>query len=169
MSLTCPPADLSFLLVFIYNLLIRHQNCKILIHNRSKLEILEDPFDVNAMDYNKSNALKSSLWEVQSLSKHYSSYVSKEVEKLSMLNQTNEFPLDESFENNSYEAVSHFQSNLQNVLLAKIKLFYKKKKLIDLELDSNKATANCAINYTMNDQVDNEYFDRNISNLLKIN
>ncbi|CAF0729897.1 unnamed protein product [Brachionus calyciflorus] len=146
MTLTCPPADLKFLIMFIYNLLIRHPNCKILIHNKSKVEVLEDPFDVNCMDYNKCNALKSSLWEIQSLKKHYCAYVSKEVEKLTSLSQTIEFPLDDAFENNSYES------------------------LIEIELDSNKATANCAINYSIClHEKDKEFFDRNVSSLVRIN
>jgi len=32
MLLTCPPGDTRFLILFIYNLLIRHKNCKVLIH-----------------------------------------------------------------------------------------------------------------------------------------
>ncbi|CAF1090200.1 unnamed protein product [Brachionus calyciflorus] len=94
MTLTCPPADLKFLIMFIYNLLIRHPN----------------------------------------------------FEKLTSLSQTIEFPLDDAFENNSYEF------------------------LIEIELDSNKATANCAINYSIClDEKDREFFDRNVSNLVRIN
>ena len=76
-----------------------------MIHNKSKLEIFDDPYDVNCNDYNKCNALKSSLWEIQSLKKHYCAYASKEIEKLTNLNQAIEFQLDDAFENNSYEAV----------------------------------------------------------------
>jgi U3 small nucleolar RNA-associated protein 19 len=109
MSLTCPPADLKFLVLFVYNLLIRHQNCKVLIHNGVKrlLDPRDDPFDINCMDYDKCNALKSSLWEIQSLKTHYSYYVSKEIEKLDNLKpNSNEFQLDEAFENNSYQQVA---------------------------------------------------------------
>jgi U3 small nucleolar RNA-associated protein 19 len=127
MSLTCPPGDLPFLILFSYNLLIRHQNCKILIHNSSKNKnskqfnsVLEDPFDVNELDYNKSKALKSSLWEIQSLKNHYLSNVSKQADKINSIN-TIEYSLDDVFENNSYEA------------------------LIEQELDPTKATPNCAI------------------------
>lgn len=105
MSLSCPPGDLKFLVLFIFNLLIRHPNCKILIHNKTKADILEDPFDINCVDFKKSNALKSSLWEIQALKSHYCSYVSKEIEKVNNLSQAVEFQLDDAFENNSYEAV----------------------------------------------------------------
>lgn len=36
MLLTCPPGDARFLILFIYNLLIRHKNCKVLIHRATK-------------------------------------------------------------------------------------------------------------------------------------
>lgn len=105
MSLTCPPGDLKFLVLFIYNLLIRHPNCKILIHNKTKIETLEDPYDINCLDFKSCNAIKSSLWEIQSLKSHYCAYVSKEIDKINSLNQTAEFQLDDAFENNSYESV----------------------------------------------------------------
>ena len=56
----------------------------------------------------KCNALQSSLWEIQSLKSHYLCHVSKEVDKLYHLNHTEEYPLDDAFENNSYEEVNIF-------------------------------------------------------------
>lgn len=41
MALSCPPADLKFIILFVYNLLIRHPNCKVLIHNSSKKKITD--------------------------------------------------------------------------------------------------------------------------------
>ena len=70
LSLTCPPGDLRFLILFVFNLLIRHQNCKVLIHRNSSNKInsenntKHDPFDVNTKDFTKTNALKSSIWEI---------------------------------------------------------------------------------------------------------
>ena len=40
MSLTCPPGDARFMILFIYNLLIRHKNCKILINNTKALDCI---------------------------------------------------------------------------------------------------------------------------------
>ena len=34
------------------------------LNNLNKILQLDDPYDVNCKDYNKSNALKSSLWEI---------------------------------------------------------------------------------------------------------
>lgn len=91
----------------------------------------DDPYDVECNDFNKCNALKSSLWEiqvsfnqnkicfkntnyefcsVQSLKNHYAAYVSKEVEKLNNLNANMEYQLDEAFENNSYDSVLDINS-----------------------------------------------------------
>ena len=70
LSLTCPPGDLRFLILFVFNLLIRHQNCKVIIHKNSSNKpstsekMIDDPFDVNCKDFSKTNALKSSLWEI---------------------------------------------------------------------------------------------------------
>jgi len=112
MLLTCPPGDSRFLTLFIYNLLIRHKNCKVLIHRVAKKKESQiatgDSFNVNSNDYTKCGALKSSLWEIQSLKKHYFFGVSKEVEKLYNLNHTEEYQLDDAFENNSYEEVKNY-------------------------------------------------------------
>lgn len=141
LSLTCPPGDLRFLILFVFNLLIRHQNCKVLIHKKGGY-VNEDPFDINTKDFTKSNALKSSIWEILSLRTHYLSHVSKEVEKIYSLNQPNEFMLDEAFENNSYEDI------------------------IMQELDSTKGTSNCAMNFKLQDDL---VYDSAVSNLLKFN
>lgn len=146
MLLTCPPGDARFLILFIYNLLIRHKNCKVLIHRVAKKkdsnESTNDPFDVNCTDYTKCNALKSSLWELQSLKSHYLSHVAKEVGKLHSLNINEEYSLDDVFENNSYE------------------------EMILQELDSSKGTSNCAINYHFQNNEDLVVYDSNVSNLL---
>lgn len=151
MLLTCPPGDARFLTLFVYNLLIRHKNCKVLIHRQKKKNESEttqsDAFNINCTDYTKCNALKSSLWEIQSLKSHYFCHVSKEVDKLNNLNHTEEYPLDDAFENNSYE------------------------ELILQELDTTKGTANCALNHHFqnNEDPDLLVYDSNVSNLLKYN
>ncbi len=124
MLLTCPPGDAKFLTLFVYNLLIRHKNCKVLIHRVAKKKesdvVSGDPFNVNSTDYAKCGALQSSLWEIQSLKKHYFCAVSKEVDKLYNLSHTEEYQLDEAFENNSYEEVDNQR------LKQKLKTFFFK-------------------------------------------
>ena len=52
----------------------------------------------------------------QSLEQHYSPSVSKEVEKLKSISDV-EYPLDDAFENNTYENVRHFPSSCFLLLL----------------------------------------------------
>lgn len=58
---------------FIYNLMKRHPSCMIMVHNtsHSKPGSYEDPFDVNEPNPLKTNAIGSSLWEMETLMSHY--------------------------------------------------------------------------------------------------
>lgn len=82
-ALFTPATDQEMLLVFIRNLLIRHPSSRILIHRKNDKEVARsfntDPFDYNETDPSKSNAMKSCLWELNTLKSHYSSVVLKSV------------------------------------------------------------------------------------------
>ena len=59
---------------FIYNLLKRHPTCMIMIHNTNvanKSSSYEDQFDPEEQDPLKTQAINSSLWEVETLMSHY--------------------------------------------------------------------------------------------------
>ena len=53
----------------------------------------------------------------------------------------------------------------------KVKYFFSISKLIEQELEGNKTTANCAINYAfeMNEKSSTVFYDLNVSKVLKIN
>jgi hypothetical protein len=95
---------------------------------------------------------------------------------LSMLNQNREFELDDAFENNSYESVNrsafHFTVtyNENSYFILNLIVILK---LISMELDSNKATANCAVNYFYSKnkrEIENdEFYDFSVSKVLKLN
>lgn len=73
LSLIAPPQDIIIILHFIGNLIIRHPGLKRLICDRNSdgsREIAEDPFVMDEADPNKSQALQSSLWEIQLLRNH---------------------------------------------------------------------------------------------------
>lgn len=73
LSLIAPPQDIIIILYFIGNLIIRHPGLKRLICDRNStgaVEISEDPFVMDMADPNKSQALQSSLWEIQLLRNH---------------------------------------------------------------------------------------------------
>lgn len=79
LSLTTTPAGAMVSVRFIYNLLKRHPSCKVLIHRPTDnaMDKGNDPFVEDENDPAKSNALESSLWEVQSLLQHYHPDVAK--------------------------------------------------------------------------------------------
>lgn len=87
-TLDAPPGAIVTVIPFIYNLLKRHPNCMIMLHNPAfisdpfqeideiqKLKIRKaeysDPFDVNETNPELSNAIDSSLWELETLMNHY--------------------------------------------------------------------------------------------------
>ncbi|CAO3613122.1 unnamed protein product [Cunninghamella echinulata] len=79
LSLSAPPSACVIIVPFIYNLLKRHPTCMSMIHNQSSNannQSLDDPFDFDTTDPYKSNAIDSSLWELQTLSQHYYANVS---------------------------------------------------------------------------------------------
>jgi len=81
LSLSAPPDALLCLIPLIYNLLIRHPNCKTLLHSSSTQTLTNDPFVESERDPAKSRALESCLWEVKSLVEHYHHRVSTEARK----------------------------------------------------------------------------------------
>lgn len=56
---------------FIYNQLKRHPSCMIMVHKPDASSVKEDPFDVAEKDPLKTNAMASSLWELETLMSHY--------------------------------------------------------------------------------------------------
>lgn len=81
--LTASPGAIVSILPLIYNLLKLHPNCMILIHDpeyvpknyelydKVKNLKFEDPFDINEKDPEMSDAINSSLWEIDTLMSHY--------------------------------------------------------------------------------------------------
>lgn len=66
------PADKMFAISFIANMIKRHPRCVRLIHRKPRkyteaLTFTADPFLSEESDPSKTKALKSSLWEIQSL------------------------------------------------------------------------------------------------------
>ena len=88
LSLSAPPGAIVSIFPFIYNLLKKHPNCMVMIHNpkylsdpfdgperRQELRTLRaqyvDPFDMSEPNPELTHALDSSLWELQTLANHY--------------------------------------------------------------------------------------------------
>uniref|UniRef100_A0ABI8AF19 Nucleolar complex associated 4 homolog n=1 Tax=Felis catus TaxID=9685 RepID=A0ABI8AF19_FELCA len=77
LALTAPPEALLMVLPFICNLLRRHPACRVLVHRPPGPELDADPYDPAEEDPAKSRALESSLWELQTLQRHYHPEVSQ--------------------------------------------------------------------------------------------
>ncbi|XP_045173435.2 nucleolar complex protein 4 homolog B-like [Mercenaria mercenaria] len=71
-SLVAPPSGLLVSVPFIFNLIIRHPNCKSLIHRPDmEMDFDDDPYDHLEKDPAKCKATESCLWELKTLQHHY--------------------------------------------------------------------------------------------------
>ncbi|KAA8915170.1 hypothetical protein TRICI_002665 [Trichomonascus ciferrii] len=71
LSLYAPPSAIIAIVPFIYNQLKRHPACMVMIHNPRPVDDYKDPFDINETNPLNTNALESSLWELETLQTHY--------------------------------------------------------------------------------------------------
>ena len=82
LSLSAPPAGAMVCVAFIHNLIRRHKSCAVLVHRENAPAVDADPFNADEQDPAKTNALKSSLWEMETLRAHYFPQVPKMVSLL---------------------------------------------------------------------------------------
>jgi U3 small nucleolar RNA-associated protein 19 len=71
LSIVSSPSAVVTVIPFIYNLLKRHPTCMILLQNVNTSENYTDPYDDTEKDPLKTNAIESSLWEMETLASHY--------------------------------------------------------------------------------------------------
>ncbi|KAF9894393.1 hypothetical protein FE257_007896 [Aspergillus nanangensis] len=80
LALNAPPTAIVVIVPFIYNFLKNHPTCSFMLHRvvrdgefKSQLESegMDDPFDPEETDPTRTNALESSLWELEALQSHY--------------------------------------------------------------------------------------------------
>lgn len=78
LALFAPPSAIVAIVPFVYNQLKRHPTCMVLIHRPeydtdedSETLGFKDPFDNEQTDPALTNAIFSSLWELESLQSHY--------------------------------------------------------------------------------------------------
>ncbi|XP_071440282.1 nucleolar complex protein 4 homolog B [Hetaerina americana] len=70
LALAAPPLDISLMLAFIGNLIIRHPGLKKMMNNPGGGTVDSDPFLSEEGDPMKTMALESSLWEIKALQRH---------------------------------------------------------------------------------------------------
>lgn len=78
LALTAPPAAIVVIVPYIYNVLKAHPTCTFMIHRfpnppytKMKDNLGDDPFDMSEIDPQKTHAIDSSLWELETLQSHY--------------------------------------------------------------------------------------------------
>lgn len=71
LSLSAPPSAVVSIIPFIYNLLKRHPTCMILLQNADASDDYNDPYDDSITDPYTTNAIESSLWEMETMASHY--------------------------------------------------------------------------------------------------
>lgn len=80
LALNAPPSAIVVIVPFMYNLFKSHPTCTFMMHREIRdkkfasaieSEGLEDPFDPNETDPTLTNAIESSIWEIETLQSHY--------------------------------------------------------------------------------------------------
>jgi U3 small nucleolar RNA-associated protein 19 len=80
LSLNAPPSAIVVIVPFMYNLFKSHPTCTFMMHREIRDKELaadiearemDDPFDMSELDPLHTNAIESSLWEIETLQSHY--------------------------------------------------------------------------------------------------
>ncbi|KAI2786027.1 hypothetical protein POX_h09792 [Penicillium oxalicum] len=80
LALNAPPSAIVVIVPFMYNLFKSHPTCTFMMHREIRdkqfaaeieREGFEDPFDPHEADPTRTNAIESSIWEIESLQSHY--------------------------------------------------------------------------------------------------
>ncbi|UJR37797.1 hypothetical protein I4U23_030488 [Adineta vaga] len=109
LALLIPQHDQCLIITFIYNLIVRHPTIRIMIDRQEtqSTSSFNDTYSCEERDPNKTNAIDSSLWEIESLTHHHHPDVATCALALMSLRKTNhereihqllEIDYDEMFE-----------------------------------------------------------------------
>lgn len=114
LALHGPPAGVVVVVPWIYNMFKRHPTCTFMIHReirdpeiKKELEEegMDDPFDMDEKDPMLTDAIESSLWEIETLQSHYHPNVATLAKIISEQFTKQSYNL-EDFLDHSYTAVS---------------------------------------------------------------
>ena len=111
LSLFAPPSGIVVVVPWIYNLLKSHPNCTFMVHRNGEVDRDEetwgDPFRHEESHPMETDALESSLWEIQMLQSHYHPNVATIAKIISEQFTKQAYNL-EDFLDHSYGTVSVF-------------------------------------------------------------
>lgn len=114
LALHGPPAGVVVVVPWVYNMFKRHPACTFMMHReirdsalKEKLENegMSDPFDMDELDPMETNAIESSMWELEALQSHYHPNVATLAKIISDQFTKRSYNL-EDFLDHSYTAVS---------------------------------------------------------------
>ncbi|KAJ5899960.1 hypothetical protein N7495_004704 [Penicillium taxi] len=80
LALNAPPSAIVVIVPFMYNLFKSHPTCTFMMHrvirdkelaSEIEAEGMEDPFDPKELDPMRTDAIESSIWEIETLQSHY--------------------------------------------------------------------------------------------------
>jgi U3 small nucleolar RNA-associated protein 19 len=65
LALLIPQHDQCLILTFISNLIVRHPTIRMMIDRQEGQSFVKDIYSSDELDPNKTNAIESSLWEIE--------------------------------------------------------------------------------------------------------
>lgn len=128
LSLHAPPSGIVVVVPWIYNLLKNHPTCTFMIHRKNTLvekdeEGWGDPFRMEELDPMETDAIESSLWEIQTLQSHYHPNVAT-IAKI----------ISEQFTKHSYNIEDFLDHSYATMLDAELSKDIKKSPEIEYEI-----------------------------------
>ena len=110
LCLHAPPSGVVVVVPWIYNLLKSHPTCTFMIHRTGALVDEErgwgDPFQMDEPDPMNTDAIESSLWEIETLQSHYHPNVATIAKIISEQFTKHAYNIDD-FLDHSYASVGH--------------------------------------------------------------
>ncbi|GAM33712.1 hypothetical protein TCE0_013r00818 [Talaromyces pinophilus] len=136
LALNAPPSAIVAIVPFAYNLLKSHPTCTFMIHrdisnDSHKRNVIEaqgmtDPFLANESDPTLTNAIESSLWEIESLQSHYHPNVAAIARIIS-----------EQFTKQSYNMEDFLDYSYQGMLMAELgaeEKTFRKQPVVEFQI-----------------------------------
>lgn len=135
LALNAPPAAIVVIVPWIYNLLKSHPTCTFMIHRAIRdpeeqaslsKSGMHDPFDAREPDPNLTDAISSSLWEIETLQSHYHPNVAALAKIISEQFTKQQYNL-EDFLDHSYQAMLEAE-------LGKEERAFKKAPVVEFQI-----------------------------------
>ncbi|KAF2270665.1 nucleolar complex protein 4 [Lojkania enalia] len=139
LALHGPPAGIVVAIPWVYNMFKRHPACTFMMHreirnedDKRKIEEegMGDPFDMSEEDPVLTNAIESSLWEIETLQSHYHPNVATLAKIIS-----------EQFTKRSYNLEDFLDHSYLTLLDAELNRDLKKEPIVEFEIPKRIFTA----------------------------